>query len=202
MGSLPASSSPSTALCGPSPGTWPRLGVGGAARGELASFIFTIDSTLWASARHLASAGCRGAARGELAGFIFTIDCTLRASARHLASGVGGRCAGSSPAPSVPLAALCGPQPSIRPGRPLWLGRRIPPSPLRSPTAVLPLLPTPFFYYLTPHSLSPLTHPSLHPLPPSLGPLLTLHTLTPPGPSCGGDQALLDRGIHQRYLIP
>ena len=56
------------------------------ARWELAGFIFTIDCTLRASARHLASAGCRGAARGELAGFIFTIDCTLRASARHLAS--------------------------------------------------------------------------------------------------------------------
>ena len=38
-----------------------------------------------ASARHLASAGCRVAERGELAGLIFTIDCTLRASARHLA---------------------------------------------------------------------------------------------------------------------
>ena len=45
-------------------------------------FIFTIDGTLRASARHLASAGCRVAARWELAGFIFTIDCTLRASAR------------------------------------------------------------------------------------------------------------------------
>ena len=65
-GSPPASSSPSTALCGPSPGTWPRLGVGhsrGAARGELAGFIFTIDCTLRASDRHLASAGCRGEAR-------------------------------------------------------------------------------------------------------------------------------------------
>ncbi len=41
-----------------------------------------IDCTVRASARYLASAGCRMAARGEPAGFIFTIDCTLRASAR------------------------------------------------------------------------------------------------------------------------
>jgi hypothetical protein len=47
--------------------------------------IFTIDCTLLASSRHLASAGCWGAAL-EPAGFIFTTDCTLLASARHLAS--------------------------------------------------------------------------------------------------------------------
>jgi hypothetical protein len=33
--------------------------------------IFTIDCTLRASARHLASAGCRVVVRGEPAGFIF-----------------------------------------------------------------------------------------------------------------------------------
>ena len=30
----------------------------------------------------------------------------------------------------------------------------------------------------------------------------TWHTLSSPGPSRGGDQALLDRGIHQRHRIP
>ncbi len=66
---------------------------GGGALGAYGSgwskgFIFTIDCTLLASARHLASAGChcRGAARGELAGLILSIDCTLLASAWHLAS--------------------------------------------------------------------------------------------------------------------
>jgi hypothetical protein len=66
-----------------------------------------------------------------------------------------------------------------------------PPSSGRSPTAVL-VPPTPF-----PISL----HPSLHPCP-SRGPILTPHTLTPPGPFPEGDQALLDCGIHQRHLIP
>ncbi len=79
-----------------------------------------------------------------------------------------------------------------------------PPFPRRSPTAVLPPLPTPFSYYPPPHSLSPLTHPSIPPLAPSRGPILNRHTLTPPGPSrgLGGDQALLDSGVHQRHLIP
>jgi hypothetical protein len=143
-GSSPASSSPSTALCGPPPGTWPRLGV-------------------W------------------------------------------GRRAGSSPASSSPLTALFGPQPGIRPGLPLWLGRRtLPPAltygrPSSPPCPTLLLFPTPLSYYLPPHSLSPLTSPSI-PMSLSRGPFRTQHTL--PGPSCGGDQALLDRGILQRHMIP
>jgi hypothetical protein len=37
---------------------------------------------------------------------------------------------------------------------------------------------------------------------PSRGFILIPHTLTSPGPSRGGGQALLDRGIYQRHLIP
>ena len=79
----------------------------------------------------------------------------------------------------------------------------------RSPMAVLLPLSTQFsFYPPTPssisHSLCPLTHPSppIPPLPPSRGPIHTRTHLRPPGPFRGGDQALLDRGIHQRHLIP
>jgi hypothetical protein len=71
-------------------------------------FIFTIDCTLRASARHLTSAGCRGAARGEPAGFIFTIDCTLRASARpgHPTCGSAGASASPRRSPTAVLPPL------------------------------------------------------------------------------------------------
>jgi hypothetical protein len=49
------------------------------------------------------------------------------------------------------------------------------------------------------------TQPPLPPSPTHLTLLTTprtVHALTSPGPSRGGDQALLDRGIHQRHLIP
>ncbi len=117
--------------------------------------------------------------------FIFTIYCTLQASARHLAGtwppdiqprlDVGWRGVGSLPASSSPSTALCWPPPGIRPRLSLWLGRLIPLS-RRSPTAVLPLLPTPFSFYSPPHSLSPILYlPSPIRAPPTPCPLSGTH---------------------------
>ncbi len=89
MGSRLASSSSLTALCWSPARHLASAGCRGAAQGDPASLIFTIDCTLLASARNLASAWCRVVARGEPAGFIINMDCTLLASARGWVSGGG-----------------------------------------------------------------------------------------------------------------
>ena len=122
-------------------------------------------------------AGCRVAARGEPAGFIFTIDCTLRASARHPTSPV--LCRRISPSPGAHL------WPSFFP------------SPLNSPSTPPPHPLSPILY-----APSPIRAPPSHPCPLLGDPSSTRTHLRPPGPFRGGDQALLDRGIHQRHLIP
>ena len=86
------------------------------------------------------------------------------------------RASARHPTWQAPVARPAHPPPPCAHLRPFFL-----PSPPHSPTTSHPIL------YLHSPSLPP-------PLPPR-GPLLTLHTLTPPGPSRGGDQALLDRGI-------
>jgi hypothetical protein len=64
------------------------------------------------------------------------------------------------------------------------------------PSPPILLLPPP------PHLISPQSHLSLYPpYAASRGPILPPHTHTSPGPSRGGDQALFDRGIHQRHRI-
>jgi hypothetical protein len=135
---LAGSSSPSTALCGPPPGIWPRLGVRGRRVGS--SPASSSDSSPL-------TALC-----GPQPGIWPRL-------------GVGWRRVGNLPTSSSPSTALCWPQPGIRPGRSLWLGRRIP-SPRRSPTAVLPPLPTPFSYYPHPMLYLPSPIPPSTPLPP------------------------------------